>query len=152
MAELTEQLTDLRASSSVALFVQRLAAVRNVAADRRANYLSLRPDPVGAIAVYAHAGHVSIAVEPAKAKGLRTQEPFREQILKTPATTYVVVSEADLLVHDEAVVAVALESVDWRATGPASTLGKGGGRSASEEQDTCPNCWTLISPAGGCWC
>ena len=152
MNEITEKLTDLKASSHVTSFVQRVAGERNVVADRRANYLSLRPLPVGAIAVYAHSAHVSIAVEPGKAKALQSQAHFRQQILKTPATTYIIVKESDLATHEEAVVAVAVESMDWRAIGPSSTLGKGGSKASVMEQDTCPNCWTVISPGGGCWC
>jgi hypothetical protein len=152
MGNLEENLASLQAAPSVADFVRTMASARSVASDRRANYLSLRPVPVGAIAIYCHAGHVSIAVDPPKAVDLRSQKAFKKQILKTPSTTYVIVSEALVATEFARVVDLAIESVDWRAQGPQLTLGGGHQSKRQTEPDLCPNCWVQITPAGACWC
>ena len=152
MTNLEERLQDLNPTSKIKALVRDLAQARSIASDRRANYLSLRPSPVGAIAVYTHSQHVSIAVEPAKAVALRTAMPFADQILKTPSTTYMVVKDTDLNAHFKIVLELAVQSVDWRATGPSMTLGSGPQNKPVLEPETCPNCWTQVTPAGECWC
>jgi hypothetical protein len=152
MRSLEERLQDLNPTSVIATLVRDLDKERSIASDRRANYLSLRPTPVGAIAVYTHSLHVSIAVEPAKAVALRGTMPYADQILKTPATTYLVVKDTDLNAHFKAVLELAIQSVDWRASGPSMTLGSGHQNKPVVEVETCPNCWTQVTPAGECWC
>ena len=152
MRSLDERLQDLNPTPAIATLVRDLDKERNIASDRRANYISLRPAPVGAIAVYTHSLHVSIAVEPAKAVALRGTMPYADQILKTPATTYIVVNDTDLNAHFNAVLELSIQSVDWRATGPSMTLGSGPQTKPVAEPETCPNCWTQVTPAGGCWC
>lgn len=114
--------------------------------------MSLRPLPVGAIAVYCHAAHISIAVDPPKAAALRASTTYQKQIPKTPATTYIVVGDG-LLAHDfEDVLELAVESVDWRVQGPQTTLGAGHNSKVTYEPEVCPNCWNEITAAGACWC
>lgn len=141
------QLDDLKASGPVRRLVRDLA-VRPIVTDRRANYLSVRPHPVGAIAVYAHAHKVSIAVEPLKAQDLHLPGATLQK--KTPGTTYVVLDDANIDASYEAVRDLALGAVDWRATGPAMTLGHGRHAQHTPEPDICPNCWLEITPSGAC--
>lgn len=152
MTSLDERLQDLNPTSTIAKLVGDLDKERSLASDRRASYLSLRPALVGAIAVYTHSQHVSIAVEPAKAVTLRATMPYADQILKTPATTYLVVKDADIRVHFKAVLELAVQSIDWRAIGPSMTLGSGPQNKLVMERETCPDCWTEVTPAGECLC
>lgn len=151
---LEEQLSRLDPIPAVESFVRDLCGTRNVETHHRANYLSIRPAPVGAIAVYAHAQHVSIAVAPDKAQVLRTSMPYAEHIEKTPATTYLIIRGAQMTEHHPALLDLAAESLDWRATGPnvSARQGNSAGTTNRKEVETCPNCWTEISPGGGCWC
>jgi hypothetical protein len=152
MKNLEERLKDLNPTSVIATFVRDLDKERNVASDRRASYVSLRPTPVGAIAVYSHPHHLSIAVEPQKAVALRGLMPYADQILKSPATTYVVVKDTDLSSHFTAVLELAIQSVDWRASGPSTTLGSGHHNKPVVEVEICPDCNYQVTPSGECGC
>lgn len=152
MESLEERVQDLSPTTAIATLVRDLDRERSVATDRRASYLSIRPMPAGAIAVYTHAQHVSIAVEPSKALELHDAMPYAEHLLKTPSTTYMVVKDEDLVVHFDAVLELALASVDWRAIAPSITLGSGAENKPIDEPDICPDCWYEVNPAGTCWC
>jgi hypothetical protein len=78
--------------------------------------------------------------------------PYVALIRKTPATTYVIVHAPDLEQNFETVLQLAIESVDWRALGPNMTARNGGGAKPPDERETCPSCWSEITPAGTCWC
>jgi hypothetical protein len=152
MTSLEERLQDLSPTSAIATLVHDVDRQRSLASDRRADYLSLRPAPVGAIAIYTHAQHVSIAVEPAKAVALRGTMPYAEQILKTPATTYLLVKDSNLEDHFKEVLDLAIQSIEWRALGPSMTLGSGPLNKPVVVPEVCPNCWYEVTPGGGCWC
>lgn len=144
---IVSQLDDLKASVTIRRLVHDLTA-RRIMTDRRSNYLSVRPHPVGAIAVYAHAHKVSIAVEPLKVQALHLPGATLQK--KTPGTTYVVLDDASIDAAYGAVRDLALGAVDWRATGPAMTLGHGRHAGHAPEPDVCPNCWLEITPSGSC--
>ena len=148
--QLDGQLEDLNASPTVRRLVRDVSKRRSVLTDRRGNYLSVRPLMVGAIAVYAHTNKISIAVEPSKAEALH----LAGKSLRTPtsSTTYVVLESADVQSAYPEVLDLAIEALDWRATGPAVTLGHDRGAHPNREVEICPECWTEITPAGTCIC
>lgn len=142
-----DQLDDLKASGPVRRLVRDLS-VRQIVTDRRANYLSVRPYPIGAIALYAHAHKVSIAVEPLKAQDLHLPGATLQK--RTPGTTYVVLDDADIDASYGTVRDLALGAIDWRAVGPQMTLGHDRNAGYAPERETCPNCWLEITPSGAC--
>jgi hypothetical protein len=145
-------LADLGPTPVVATLVEDLTTQRSLAADRRSNYLSLRPVPLGAIAVYVHRDRISVAMDPAKATRDITSVPGAKAQHRTPATTYVVIDADTISASYPAVLRWVVEAIDWRASGPQSTVGKGRSRSNSAERPICPNGWMEITPSGSCGC
>jgi hypothetical protein len=152
MSDLNMDLMRLAPVSSVARLVHELVDRRNVQSDLRGNYLSLRPMPIGAIAIYVQPRRVSIAMEPHQAK--LTVGSVAGAVLdpRTPATTYLVVPHDAIEVHYERVLELATRAVDWRATGPKRTLGESRSASRTEQPQTCQRCCMQRTPAGVCGC
>lgn len=142
-----DQLDDLKASATVRRLVHDLTT-RQILTHRRANYLSVRPHPVGAIAVYAHAHKVSIAVDSLHAQALHLPGAVLQK--KTSGTTYVVLDDAAVEAAYDAVRDLGLGAIEWRATGPAMTAGPGRNAGQKPEPEICPNCWLEITPSGAC--
>ena len=140
--------TNHRELDSGRTFVLELAAARNVESGRRSNYVSLRPTVDGAIAVYAHASKISIALAPERAASVPHELPGAELQLKTPATTYLQVEEQTLQASYAEVLALATEAVDWRATGPKMTAADGRHAVAIKPVEYCPTCHTQLAVNG----
>ena len=153
MRNLDEQISSLEPHPGVERLIREMVRSRPVTTDRRSNYLSVRPAPIGAIAVYAHSDHVSIACDPTAAKKIFDAVPAADLRPKTPATTYILFSSTAIDASFADIAEAALAAVDWRATGPQMTLGAGGNSRRNEPvRDTCPNCWETITPSGACQC
>lgn len=143
-------MTELEASPTIRRIVHELNQRCAVLADRRSSYVSLRPFPIGAIAAYAHARRISVAVEPTKA--LQLHFPGASHHRVTRATTYVVIGDRDLERVFHEVLDLVVDSLSWRATGPATTLGAGRRRTRQEEPELCPIGWLTVTPSGVCGC
>lgn len=147
--DLIAHLDDLGPTQSIRRFVHDVAEQRPVLPTRRHGYVSLRPSVDRAVAVYVHANRVSIACDPLKASSLNLAGR-RDPV--TPATTYVVLDSDQLNTAHAAAVQLAVESLDWRAAGPSRSERAGRGQLADPEQEICPDCRFVITPAGTCDC
>ena len=147
--ELNDPVDDLGPAQSIRRFVNDVAEQRPVLRARRHGYVSLRPSGDRAVAVYVHANRVSIACDPLKASSLNL--PGRKDPV-TPATTYVVLDSNELDTAHAAAVKLAVESLDWRAAGPSWSERGARGQLADLEQEICPDCRFVITPAGTCNC
>ena len=149
LTEMNGHLDDLGATQSIRRFVHDVAGQRPVLPTRRSAYVSLRPSVDRAVAVYVHANRVSIACDPLKASSLNL--PGRKDPV-TPATTYVVLDSDHLDTAHAAAVQLAVESLDWRAAGPSRSERAARGQVADLEQEVCPDCRFVVTPAGTCNC
>lgn len=152
MDTLQDDLTTLRPTDAVAELVRGVAAQRSVLTDRRSNYLSIRPAPLGAIAFYAYAQHVAIAVDPSAAEAASARLPGSTTKVITPATTHVIAHSAALLEAPDEALAICLRAIDWRTTGPPLTVGAKANAAPAYEPDVCPTCNTEITRAKTCFC
>lgn len=150
--DLDDALEDLEAAPPLAELARDVVAARNTLIDRRANYVSLRPSPIGAIAAYVHANRISIAMEPFQAVDRAVSIPGASLQRTTPATTYVLVTSADVAAFPSLVQEWVVEALDWRAQGPAMTLADGRTAGTVKEPEVCPNCWLALPVTGVCDC
>lgn len=149
---LDQDLADLHPAPEIARLLQDISNLRSVESDRRSDYLSLRPSPVGAIALFAYAGRVAIAMEPhiavKNASRLHTATLRRA----TPATTYFLVDEQAIGQAHDVVLELALAAVDWRDSGPPLTLESRTGQASARPVKICANGRQVITPSGACGC
>ena len=138
--------------AGIARLLRDFATQRSLVSDRRDGYLSLRPAPVGAIALYAHTRRIDIAMQPHAAEKQLVRMPEGQLRRKTPGTTEFLVDDALLTDRYDEVLQLVLDALDWRSTGPPLTLGSGRGRTQFRTSKICPICNTEINPAGNCGC
>jgi hypothetical protein len=131
--------------------LRALQTRRPVVIDPRDDYVTVRL-PAGAIALFASADKVAIAVDPMRGYTLVDRPAFRCQIPRTPVTSYVVVQAQDLAPQFDEVLGLAIESLDWRA-GPRDALWCARcGVGCATKRDACPKCWAEIDDDGECLC
>jgi hypothetical protein len=149
---LNDDLAELHPAPEIARLLQDISNLRSVESDRRSDYLSLRPSPVGAIALFAHAGRVAIAKEPHLA--VKNASRLHAATLRraTPATTYLLVDEQAIGQAHDVVLELALAAVDWRESGPPLTLESRTGQASARPVEICANGWQVITPSGACGC
>lgn len=149
---LDQDLDSLRPAETIDRLLRAISSQRNVESDRRHAYVSIRPTPVGAIALYALPSRVSIAMEPQTARTQVLRIPKSKLEFATTATTYLLVEEAEVEASYEVVLEMALKAVDWRISGPPLTLGSRREQSATRPRKTCPIGNQAITPSGACGC
>lgn len=116
MTELTTALDDLAPEPALRHLVEQIAARRPVAAERTADYVSLRPGGGGPIGAFVHRTYVDVAQPPAVAAAKAAGVPGATLDEKTPATTYVRVPSA--AVSLPTVLTMVGEALAWRSSMP----------------------------------
>jgi hypothetical protein len=147
---LQQHLEDLAPTARIEQLATDLAGRSAIESDRQAQYVSLRPSMEGAVAVYLHKNWVSLALPPERALEVIGQLPGATLDKKTPATTYVHISDEVLEERYDVAVQVAGEAVSWRATGPRSSVGTGSTKSPAKQIGSCPVHHLQLLPSGAC--
>ncbi len=102
--------------------------------------------------MFLHRDRVSVALDPVRAYELEHVPPFTLQLPRTPAVSYVIVGAGEIAPNFEAVVDLAVESLDWRACGRTPEICARCGVGCSVWLDICPNCWVEVRQDGHCGC
>lgn len=142
----------VRPQAPIAELIEALRSRRPVEIGHRDDYAMVRAGMTGEIAIYVHADRVAIAVTPERAYALEGVKPFERQVPRTPAISYVIVRTAGVRKHFQAVLDLAVESVDWRSEELTSAFCACSGVGCQRGVDACPNCWTEVTERGGCLC
>lgn len=150
MNVLQQHLDDLAPTTSVQRLATDLASRSAIESDRQGPYVSLRPSMEGAVAVYLHRTWISIALAPERALAVIGQLPGATLDKKTPATTYVHISDQVLADQYGVALQVAVEAVVWRSTGPLSSVGTGSAKKGEKPVVFCPVHNFPLLPSGTC--
>ena len=150
MNTLQQHLEELCPAAAIERLATDLARHSAIESDRRGPYVSLRPSMEGAVAVYLHRTWISIAMAPERAMAIISQLPGATLDKKTPATTYVHLSDTVLAEHYATALQIAGEAVVRRSTGPLSSAGDRVAKRVSKPSGTCPVCRYELLPSGRC--
>lgn len=145
MTDLQTALGDLVPEAAVRELVEHVAAHHPVAAERTADYVSLRPGAGGPIAAFVHRTYVDVAQPPAIAAAKAAGVPGARLDEKTPATTYVRVPLA--AVNLPGVLIMVKEALVWRSS-MTDTTDRDRSRLATTQAPTCSICG--LAHAGEC--
>lgn len=145
-------LSDLEPAATIERLVRTVASARPVFANRRRDYLSLRPSIDLPVATYVHRNRVSVALDPSEARDFGSRLTGSTLQRKTAATTYLVADVTAVEASLDATLAAVERALDWRTSGPNRGLTARGRRATRDaEPETCPDCWHVIAANGTCF-